>query len=109
MRLALRHAVSVSTGLIVMMTVARAAATGHLLTFSLLPLYTTVIAMLIARRDAMRPVSSDRTKARKRGTIGAVSAHSIRLFIRNVDSCGGCRVRTDDFRRSLLETLTNAD
>jgi len=70
MRLPLQHPLSVSIGLTVTVAVAQVATTGHLLTFSLLPMYTAVSAMLVARRDAMRQISSDGATARNRGAIG---------------------------------------
>jgi hypothetical protein len=70
MRRAIRHVLSVSVGLAVTVAVAQVATTGHLLTVSLLPLYTAVSAMLVAHRDAMRQISSDGAIARKRGAIG---------------------------------------
>lgn len=70
MRFGLRHVVSTLIGLAVTMAVAQVATTGHLLTFSLLPLYAVVSAMLVAHRDVIHQISSDGATARKRGAIG---------------------------------------
>ena len=70
MRFDLRHAVSVLIGLAVTMVVAQVATTGHLLTVSLLPLYTAVSAMFVAHRDAIPQLSSNGATARKRGAVG---------------------------------------
>jgi hypothetical protein len=62
--------VSILIGLAVTVVVAEVATTGHLLTVSLFPLYTTVCAMLVAHRDAIHQISSAGATARKRGAIG---------------------------------------
>ncbi|MDL0134046.1 hypothetical protein, partial [Halobacterium salinarum] len=75
MRRALRYAVSLLVGLLVTASVAEFAATDHLLTISLLPLYVAVSSIMIAHRRTFISLSREAAPARKRGAIvGGVSA-----------------------------------
>jgi hypothetical protein len=74
-RLALRYATSLFVGLLVTASVAAAATTDHLVTISLVPLYVTVTAMMIAHRRTFVALSRAAAPARKRGAIvGGVGA-----------------------------------
>jgi len=84
MRCALRYIIAVSVGLVVTALAAEFATTDHLLTLSLVPLYSALTSMILAHTEQWISLSrrSPTRSTRKRGAIiGGVGAFTGSLLL----------------------------
>ena len=84
MRPALRYIIAVGVGLIVTVLAAEFATTDHLITLSLVPLYSALTSMILAHKQQWLSLSrgSPTRSARKRGAIiGGVGAFTGSLLL----------------------------
>lgn len=82
MRPALRYSISLGVGLIVATSVGLFATTDHLLTISLVPLYSVVTSLVLAHRQQYLSPSRNGRSARKRaGIVAGVGAFTGSLLL----------------------------